>query len=527
MSSSDTADGTHGASRSEAVALQGEPAAAARGKWRRRLLTWGIPGVALVGVAALAAGAVVANQNEEAANIGAAYVAQAACEKRFMQSFDPTILPQPDLPPTKDDALRTWVSPSYDLPSKSASGSVFGLFQRTAWHVEGAGCVLAPSRPAYPSPIPDLNDRVEATVGSGVGVPQPTEALPDADQRRVEEAITKAMGAAGTRGIVVMKNGKLVAERYAKGFDMHTPQLGWSMTKSLASVLMGRIAADDPNFDRAKPVGLPEWSQSGDPRAAITYAHLARMTSGLAWEESYKPGSDATRMLYAEPDMAAFVASKESTATPGTQFAYSTGSTTLLCAALQDWVRGSAPAAGAKRDISLAWKALFEPLGMASAELSPDATGTLACGSSGWATPRDSAKLGQFVAQNGRVTPDAEPLLPPGWMTWATTPTKAFESARGSQQRPAYGAGWWLNRHADGSLTWRDLPPDLFIADGHDGQFMLVFPTRNLVIVRQGFSPGGSVTSTGVIDLARDILSATASIETVPARPAAATTEAP
>ncbi len=197
------------------------------------------------------------------------------------------------------------------------------------------------------------------------------------------------------------------------------------------------------------------------------------MRSGLRWDETYYLGTPITEMLYLRPDMAAFVAAQPLAHPVGSYQQYSSGSTNLLCSVLAARA-GSGPA--------LPREQLFAPLGLASAVWEPDAAGTPVCSSYLWATPRDWATIGQFALQGGRW--GGAQLLPPDWMKRSTT----VLATQGEEV--GYGAGWWVNRLADGSLADPTLPADAYWADGHDGQRMVVVPSADLVVVRLGFTPG-------------------------------------
>ena len=285
-----------------------------------------------------------------------------------------------------------------------------------------------------------------------------------------------------------MKDGEIVAERYADGFEPETPQLGWSMSKSVASLLAGRLVHEgDLSVDDAAL--REEWGAAGtDDRADITVEHLLRMTSGLSWDETYDLGTPITQMLYAEPDMAAYVAARESAHDPGTYQQYSSGSTNLLCAVMNE-------AAGVRADLPR--RELFAQLGLSSAVLEPDASGTPVCSSYMWATPRDWAAVGQFALQDGVW--DGERLLPEGWMDWSTSVVDVDET-----EDPAYAAGWWANELADGSLDDPLLPADAYSARGHDGQRIVVVPSEELVVVRLGFTP--ELEEIGVSELTADLI---------------------
>ncbi len=266
-----------------------------------------------------------------------------------------------------------------------------------------------------------------------------------------------------------MKDGRLVAERYADGFDATTPQLGWSMSKSATDLMVGIlveqgvVSLDDDHL-------RPEWT---DERADITVEQLLRMTSGLEWDETYDLGTPITRMLYLEEDMGGYVARQPLAHEPGTVQQYSSGSTTVLCSILTERTGLGA---------DLPRQVLLGPLGLSSAVFEPDATGTPVCSSYLWASPRDWAALGQFALQNGEW--NGEQLLPEDWMQRSLTVTDVEET-----DDPGYGMGWRVNVLPDGSLRWPGLPEDTFYASGHDGQRIIVVPSEGLVVVRLGFTP--------------------------------------
>lgn len=361
-----------------------------------------------------------------------------------------------DLPPHPlMGSLRTGEGSGY---SRAWVGGIFA--QQTAWETE-FGCVVADEPPDLPA---------------AAGVPGTSPLLQDtAIDPSLDEAIGIAFGdgldadaraALGTRAVIVVRDGVVVGERYADGFTAETRQRGWSVTKSVANLYIGALVADGVlSLDEDHLVS--EWT---DERAEITVDQLLRMTSGLAWDESSGRDSPVSRMLFEEPDMGAFVARQELTHKPGTHQEYSSGSTTLLCYIAGERMRGAA------NDIRTR---LFAPLGLTSAVLESDATGTPMCGTSLWATPRDFARVGQFALDDGVVA--GKRLLPEGWMAQATQP-KPVEST----EIPGYAASWWAN----GALDMPKVPGGSFSARGNDGQRVLVVPSEGLVVVRMGFTPG-------------------------------------
>jgi CubicO group peptidase (beta-lactamase class C family) len=391
---------------------------------------------------------------------GTGYAAHNACAVTEVSGRDD---PESDLP---SNPLVPYLQ--VDGAGDPTAGSLFGaLAKQKAWYTDGFGCTLADARP-------ELGAASVIEPGANPFTDAPTPAADPA----LEEALDRAFGgdlpepvaaALGTRAVVVVKGGELVAERYADGFDAETPQLGWSMSKSVANLMTGMlveqgvVALDDDGL-------RPEWT---DERAEITIEQLLRQTSGLEWDETYDLGTPITRMLYLEPDMAEYVAGQPLAHEPGTVQQYSSGNTNLLCSVL---VERTGLGADLPRQL------LLGPLGLTSAVFEPDAAGTPVCSSYLWATPRDWAAIGQFALQNGEW--NGEQLLPVDWMARTLTVEDVEET-----DDPGNGMSWRTNAMLDGELRWPGLPEDTYYASGHDGQKLLVVPSEDLVVVRLGFTP--------------------------------------
>lgn len=401
---------------------------------------------------------------------GTGYAAHNACALQHISSrFDvATDLPSNPLVPL----LRTTGN-----ADGSVDASVLGLLaKQTAWHTEGFGCTVASERPHLPEPVViDQPHRFTTAV------------TPDAPPEPIADALDAAFAEGlGTRAIVVVHDGEIIAERYSDGFTAETPQLGWSMGKSVTNLLVGTLVRQS-RFDIARNGLREEWT---DERSAITPDHLMRMTSGLFWDETYDLGTPITEMLYLQGDMGGFAAGQELAFPVGEHFQYSSGSTNILCRVIAEETG---------LDANLPRYELFAPLGLTSAVWEPDAAGTPVCASYLWATPRDWAAIGQFVLDDGVI--DGERLLPEGWMTASTMPTEAQNEGGNG-----YGAGWPVNQRSDGSLADPRLPADAYWAQGHDGQWLYVLPSHDLVVVRMGFSPGISGADLGVDDLVVELL---------------------
>ncbi|WP_353828107.1 serine hydrolase domain-containing protein [Agromyces sp. SYSU T0242] len=425
-----------------------------------RLLRRAISVVAVLAVMLIAAFAGAYRWQQPILYTGTGYAAHNACAVTEVTGRDD---PASDLP-SNPLVPYLQVSGSGDPTTATLVG---GLARQRAWYTDGFGCALAEERP----------ELGEATPIDADGNPFTDAPAPVADPA-IDAAIARAFGdelpeadrdALGTRAVVVVKHGELVGERYADGFDATTPQLGWSMTKSVANLITGvLVKADVVSLDDDHLV--PEWT---DERADITVEQLLRQTSGLEWDETYDLGTPITRMLYLEPDMGEYVASLPLAHEPGTVEQYSSGNTTLLCDVLAERTTLGA---------DLPRRVLLGPLGMSSAVMEADAAGTPVCSSYLWATPRDWAVIGQFALQGGEWR--GVRLLPDDWMAQSLAPTGVTET-----DDPGNGMSWRSNVMPDGSLRWPELPEDTFYASGHDGQKVIVVPSEQLVVVRMGFTP--------------------------------------
>lgn len=394
---------------------------------------------------------------------GTGYAAHNACAVTMVAGRDD---PDADLPP---NPLVPYLTGYVNEAGRSATSQVLlSLATQKAWYTRGFGCTVAKDRPSSTAAT-----KVESDLNpfSAAAKPAPDPAVDAAMARAFGDDLPPTTRAElGTRAVVVLRNGQLVGERYADGFSAETPQLGWSMAKSVTNLLVGRYVLDGRLA--VEDAGLrPEWT---DARKDITVDQLMRMTSGLTWDETYDLGTPITQMLYAEDDMAGYAASQPLARRPGTFQQYSSGSTNILCDVLTE-LPDVADSDFPRRD-------LFAKLGLASATWELDATGTPVCSSYLWATPREWAAIGQFALQDGVWA--GERLLPEAWVKTSTTALPVDRS-----EERGYAAGWWVNQQADGSLVDDSLPADAFWASGHDGQRLYVVPSQQLVVVRLGFTP--------------------------------------
>lgn len=398
---------------------------------------------------------------------------------------------QDDLPP---NPLVPLLRTRADAETGTVSVTLVGLWGTTAHHTPGLGCTLADEAPAFaaPTPLPARDPATPWPVGEGP--PEPGDGL---DRAGLDAAIATAFTEddpdgrlRNTRAVVVVRDGQLLAERYGPGFDADTPLLGWSMGKSIANAITGRLVHQGV-LDVDLTDLRPEWA--GDDRASITVAHLLAMTDGLDFAEVYEPGTDATQMLFRPGSVAGFAAARELAVAPGTRWSYSSGTTNLLCGVAHE-ASGLGP--------ELAHQLVFAPLGLASAVLEPDATGQLVCSSFPYLTARDWARFGQWYLQDGVW--EGTRLLPEGWVAASTTPV-----AETATDDPPYGWQWWLNEGPDGRLRMPRVPADAYWASGNEGQQVVIVPSEDLVVVRLGFSGAFSGVDWGLEPLLAGVIEAT------------------
>ena len=339
--------------------------------------------------------------------------------------------------------------------------------RRATWRA-GAGCTLAPIGAAPPAvvtnyrapPAPAPADPRPWPLGDMGIAPRPDAAM----VRAVERAFTGGYGrGAETVGVVVLHQGRVVAERYRDGFGPFVANRTWSVAKSIAGTLVG-MAKVDP----ARPAPIPEWrSPAGpDPRARITTDNLLRMASGL---HSDTAGNRTDALYFGGTSVTEQAVSWPLEAAPGTRFRYANNDILLA-------VRGLRASLGEPAYRALPQR-LFGPLGMKHTVAQSDWEGNYLLSSDVWTTARDLARLGQFWLQDGVW--QGRRLLPAGWMRYMTT-----SSGPQPPRAEGYGASIWLFGAKQG------LPAGSYSAQGSRGQYVMVVPSAQLVVVRRGEDPG-------------------------------------
>jgi CubicO group peptidase (beta-lactamase class C family) len=420
------------------------------------------------------------------------------CAKIFVSGQDPEaafteILDRPGI-----RRLRRVLRYRLDRNARTVDVSVAGVLNSNAAFHDGFGCVVrreggAPYVPR--SDIETLRAPKTPPLLPEIAGPEPVEpanpALKAALDHAFEEPAVPPFRR--TKAVVVVHDGRLIAERYAPGIGIDTQLLGFSMTKSVVNALLG-ILTQQGLVTPSMPAPVPEWRGASDPRREIEVEHLMRMTSGLALEET-NSGFDPSSQMYLYRDMSGFAVRAPLVAAPGTRWQYSSATTEILARIIRD------AAGGPEQALALAWRELFNPLGMRHVTLEFDGTGTLNGSSNMLASARDWAKFGLLYLDDGVIA--GRRILHGDWVDFCAAATLDTD----------YGAGFWTNRsqhpNAQGRIAG-GMPRDAFFASGLLGQRLVILPSQRLVVVRLGDSvaPDGDIE--GLVRLVREVIAATA-----------------
>ncbi|HEY7810631.1 MAG TPA: serine hydrolase [Allosphingosinicella sp.] len=286
-----------------------------------------------------------------------------------------------------------------------------------------------------------------------------------------------------TTAVVVVQNGRIVAERYRADFNMHMPQRTWSVAKSIAGTVIG-AAAQAGVVDPAAPAMIPEWQRPGDPRAAITTDQLMQMASGL---HSDAPGNRTDATYFGGSSVTENATGWPLEVAPGTRFRYANNDILLAVRGLRAKL-GDGQAA-----LAFPYEKLFWKIGMNRTFAETDWQGNFILSSQVWTTARDLARLGLLYLNGGRW--NGEAIIPAGW--------GGYVSRKGPAQPAAgygYGATFWTFPEGSG------VPADAYIAQGNRGQYLAIVPSRRVVIVRRGYD--GPQTDFDPTPFVKDVLAA-------------------
>jgi CubicO group peptidase (beta-lactamase class C family) len=415
-------------------------------------------------------------------SIGAGLKAGHMCSAVFVAGRSPEAVLRDELAGLHP-RLRLVPEALVDRRSRSVAVPLaLGLMTRRASYREDLGCTVLP--PGWSS------EELAALPGAEIPHPPGDPALipwpdgdllpdeplpPEVDQLRLRAAVEAAFSAERERpyrtiGVVVVYRGRIVAERYAPGFDAHTQYRSWSSAKSITGALVG-ILVGEGRLELDAPAPIPEWQRPGDPRGQIRISHLLHMSSGLESSGAWTPEA-----YWSGIDTGAAVAESRLEVTPGTRWKYSNYDTLLLVRAMREVIDHH------ETYLAFPHRALLDRIGMRDTVPELDPFGNFILSSQVYTTPRDLARFGLLHLRDGMW--NGERILPEGWVDYALRPAPASLSLPEDHEAHAgYGAQLWL--------YGRDprLPADTYSTSGARGQHATVVPSRQLVVARMGLDP--------------------------------------
>ena len=433
---------------------------------------------------------------DRAIRLATGSVAHVICSKAFVSRIDPQTVFAETMERPGFRRLRHVMTFAIDRPSQTVEASTLGLFRGLASFHDGLGCVEQHgTREPYllKSDIETLRtSRAPALLPeiAGPATVEPNDpALKAALDHAFEEPSTPPFRR--TKAVVVVHDGKVIAERYAPGIGVETPLLGFSMTKSVINALIG-VLTQQGLVTPSMPAPIPEWRAAEDPRREIEVEHLMRMTSGLDLDET-NSGFDRSTRMFLENDMSAYAVNSKLIAPIGARFHYSSATTQILARIVRDAVGGP------EQTLAFAWRELFNPLGMRNVTLEFDGAGTLQGSTYMLASARDWAKFGLLYLNDGVV--GEKRILHEDWVDFCASATLNSD----------YAAGFFTNRsdHPDArGRVHLGMPGDSFFASGLLGQRIVIMPSQRLVVVRLGDSidPTGDIR--GVARLVKEVIAA-------------------
>ncbi len=456
----------------------------------------------LVTTTLLGALALTAVRAHDVPRVATGFIAHILCSETFVSGLDPDQVFSEATAAMPGTGLISWaVNYKVDRARKDVTVTLLGGGQSHAVYREGLGCYVAHDDATVDASLPPAASQARAPLPEIAG-PSPVEPANPELRLALERAFTEPdqPPLRHTHAVVVLKDGRVVAERYAPGYGVDTQILGYSATKSMISALTG-ILVRQGRLAVHEPTPVAAWRSPDDPHHAITVDDLLRHTSGLAMGSSLNASllsaiAPVNRMKFITHDMAAFAEGADLESAPASAWNYHDGNFTILSRLIRDAAGGHAADV-----LRFARSELFGPLGMRHVTLEFDAAGTPEGSSQMLASARDWARLGALYLNDGVV--GGQRILPEGWANYSATPT--------ASAWVGYGAGFWTNRGDSFGAKYRTShgwPADSFYASGTFGQYVIIIPSERLVIARFGTS-GNRYDIEGVSRLVTEVIAAT------------------
>ncbi len=411
------------------------------------------------------------------------YVSSMACSKAFVSGFSRDQINKQDLELITDGSSKN-AEPNINNEAQSVTSKILTT-QKTAIYRQGLGCTLVGDKVGI-SDETSLRDQVMPeipTIPLKENTPWPLgkqgviEALSPQVLSVIDDAADIQFSEnkpyqVATHSIAIAHKGQLVYERYAQGISPQTPLYGFSLGKTLATLLAGKLSANG-QLNIYQPLAYQTWQ---DVRADISSHHLLTMTSGLQFDESYDDATSDANMLFVADDMAELSINKSANAPAGQEFKYSTANSLIFSEYLNQRL-------GGLENTYREFQNLMREISVNTAVVQADGHGTMTFGMQDLISTRDLLRIGQFMLQKGRW--NEQIVIPKNWFDYMQTPVTGNMRAE-NKLKKSYGAGIWLNLAEPYGKTLPSLPEDAYLGLGMRGQYVIVIPSQELVIVRTG-----------------------------------------
>lgn len=340
-------------------------------------------------------------------------------------------------------------------------------------------CGESPTAP--PSTPPTTGQPIELSADWVTAAP----AAEGVDAAALAAGLSGATAIPGLRSVLVVRHGRLIAERYRAPGGADSLYAVRSVTKSVMSLLVGAAIRRGDIRDTEQTLGelfLPPLPALDAADAAITVGDLLTMTGGFQWDET---GVAEYNNWVLAPDQIEYLLARPIVSPPGTTFNYNSAAVHLLSAVLEVNAGGTA---------AFADSVLLAPLGIRARDWELDDRGIPNGGAGLYLRPRDIAKIGQLVLQRGRS--GAGEVVPADWVDEATRTHIATGIGLGSLGLVTYGDLWWLGSVGGHAFT---------LAWGYGGQLVCIVPGLDLVVVTtatwQGLGSGAGPQAVAIADL--------------------------
>lgn len=417
----------------------------------------------------------------------AAMAAHHLCSGTFVVGRDyrrePSRVLEEDIKPFSDFNWQEDFRYEVDQSAMTATVWAPGVGPSTAKYNGDQGCSILPSGAhevhyatvPVPRNLPDPSKQPWPT-----GDVEAYGTFPEVDQTGLGAALDWAMEQPqNTRALVVLYRGKIIGERYAPGFTKNTPQISWSQGKSITAALVG-ILVQQGDLGLDQPAPVPEWHGTGDPRNAIQIRHLMRMSSGLDFlnqglgrPSSWLDANEHFRIYFDALNVFEHAVDQPVDLPPDSLFRYRNSDPLTLGRIIREKVE-----ARGEDYLTFPQRALFDRIGARNFVLETDPWGNFIMTGYDFGSAWDWARFGLLHLWDGVW--EGERILPEGWTEFVSTPAPGA-------LRQEYGGLFWLNRNG----AYDRIPKDAYWAAGFMGQITLIIPSRDVVVVRLGPSPGG------------------------------------